>query len=99
MEGSSVYKIKVTRANGNIETHYIDSENFIPLKISSVIKIQGNDVENDTYPGNYKEVNGAMMPFSIENKSKGQTISNVIIDKYEVDKEVDDNLFLKPVKK
>jgi outer membrane lipoprotein-sorting protein len=99
MEGSLVYKIKVTRANGNIETHYIDSENFIPLKISSVIKIQGNDVENDTYPGNYKEVNGAMMPFSIENKSKGQTISNVIIDKYEVDKEVDDNLFLKPVKK
>jgi len=99
MEGSSVYKIKVTRANGNIETYFIDGENFIPLKISSVVKFQGNDVENDTYPGNYKEVNGAMMPFTVENKSKGQTVSHVVIDKYEVDKEVDDNLFVKPVKK
>ena len=99
MEGSSVYKIKVTRANGNIETYFIDGENFIPLKISSVVKFQGNDVENDTYPGNYKEVNGAMMPFTVENKSKGQNVSHVVIDKYEVDKEVDDNLFVKPVKK
>ena len=99
MEGNSVYKIKVTRANGNIETYFIDAENFIPLKVSSVYKFQGNDVENDTYPGNYKEVNGAMMPFSVENKSKGQTVSSVIIDKYEVDKEMDDNLFVKPVKK
>ena len=40
-----------------------------------------------------------MMPFSVENKSKGQTVSSVIIDKYEVDKEMDDNLFVKPVKK
>ena len=44
MEGNSVYKIKVTRANGNIETYFIDAENFIPLKVSSVYKFQGNDV-------------------------------------------------------
>ncbi len=99
MEGSSVYKIKVTRADGNIETYFIDAENFIPLKISSVVKFQGNDIENDTYPGNYKEVNGAMLPFTVENKSKGQSVSHVVVDKYEVDKEVDDNLFVKPVKK
>jgi outer membrane lipoprotein-sorting protein len=99
MEGSSVYKVKVTRSNGNIETYYIDAENFISLRESSLTKFQGNDVENDTYPGNYKEVNGAMLPFSIENKSKGQTVSNVVVDKYEVDNDVDDNLFVKPPQK
>jgi len=99
MEGSSVYKIKITKADGNIETYFIDTENFVPLKISSITKFQGNETESETNPGNYKEVNGAMMPFSMENKLKGQTVSNVVIDKYEVDKEVDDNLFVKPVKK
>jgi hypothetical protein len=99
MEGSSVYKIKIIKADGNIETYFIDTENFVPLKISSITKFQGNETESETNPGNYKEVNGAMMPFSMENKLKGQTVSNVVIDKYEVDKEVDDNLFVKPVKK
>jgi len=99
MEGTPVYKIKVIRADENIETYFIDAENFVPLKISSVMKIQGNETESEAFPSNYKEVNGVMMPFAIENKFKGQTVSHVVIDKYEINKEVDDNLFEKPAKK
>jgi len=99
IEGSSVYKIKITKADGNIETYFIDAESFVPIKITSITKYQGNETEGETNPGNYKEVNGVMMPFSMENKFKGQTVSNVIVDKYEVNNEVDDNLFVKPVKK
>ncbi len=88
MEGSSVYKLKVTLADGNIETYFIDAENFVPIKIASVTKIQGNETESETLPSNYKEVNGAMMPFSIENKYKGQTVSHIVIDKYEINNEV-----------
>jgi hypothetical protein len=99
MDGTQVYKIKVVRADENIETYFIDAENFVPLKIVSVTKIQGNDTESEAYPGNYKEVNGAMMPFTIENKYKGQTVSHVVIDTYEINKEIDDNLFVKPAKK
>jgi outer membrane lipoprotein-sorting protein len=99
MEGSSVYKIKVTMADGNIETYFIDAENFVPLKVASVMKIQGNDTESETIPSNYKEVNGAMLPFSLENKFKGQTVSHVAIDKYEINKDVADSLFVKPAKK
>jgi outer membrane lipoprotein-sorting protein len=99
MEGTSVYKIKVTLVDGNIETYFMDAENFVPLKIASVTKIQGNDTESETFPGNYKEVNGAVLPFAIENKFKGQTVSNVLIEKYEINKEVSDSLFVKPAKK
>jgi outer membrane lipoprotein-sorting protein len=99
LEGSSVYKIKVILADGNIETYFIDTENFVPIKIASVTKIQGNETESETFPSNYKEVNGAMMPFTIENKYKGQTVSHVVMDKYEINKEVSDSLFLKPAKK
>ena len=99
MEGTPVYKIKVIRDDENIETYFIDAENFIPLKIANVMKVQGNETETESLPSNYKEVNGAMMPFAVENKFKGQTISNVVIEKYEINKDVDDNLFVKPVKK
>jgi outer membrane lipoprotein-sorting protein len=99
MEGTPVYKIKVIRSDENIETYYIDAENFVTLKIVSIMKIQGNDTESEALPSNYKEVNGAMMPFAIENKYKGQTVSHVVIDKYEINKEIDDNLFVKPAKK
>jgi hypothetical protein len=99
MEGSRVYVIKVTRADENVETYYIDNEDYVPIKIKSITKIQGNEVESEAIPSNYKEVNGAMMPFAIENKYKGQTVSHVVIDKYEINNEVDDNLFVKPIKK
>jgi len=99
MEGSPVYKIKVALADGNIETYFIDAENFVTLKINSVSKIQENESEGETFPSTYKEVNGAMMPFAIENKVKAQSVSHIVIDKYEINKEVDDNLFIKPAKK
>jgi outer membrane lipoprotein-sorting protein len=99
MEGTSVYKIKVVMADENKETYFIDAENFVPIKVSSVMKIQGNETEAETFPGNYKDVNGAIMPFTIENKYKGQTVSHVVVDKYEINTEVNDSLFIKPLKK
>ena len=39
------------------------------------------------------------MPFAIENKVKGQTVSTVEIIKYEVNKDLNDSLFVKPAKK
>jgi len=99
LEGSPVYKIKVILADGNMETYFIDAENFVPIKVASVTKIQGNETESETFMSNYKEVNGAMMPFTIENKFKGQTVSHVVMDKYEINEEVSDSLFLKPAKK
>jgi outer membrane lipoprotein-sorting protein len=99
LEGTPVYKLKVTLADGNIETYFIDAENFVTIKISNVSKIQGNETESEAYMSNYKDVSGALMPFAIENKVKGQTVSNVVIDKYEINQELNDSLFIKPVKK
>ena len=99
MDGTPVYKIKVEKANGNTETYFIDAENFVLLKTTSVMKVHGNETEGESYVSNYKDVNGVMMPFSIENKYKGQTVSNVVIDKYGINNEIYDHLFEKPVKK
>jgi hypothetical protein len=55
-------------------------------------------MEVDSYPGNYKPVNGLMMAHSVENKIKGQTIFTLTIDKVEMDVAIDDAVFKMPVK-
>jgi len=99
VDGSQAYHIKVSKADGDIENYFIDAENFVILKITSNVKINGNETESEHINSNYKEVNGVLLPFTIENKTKGQTVSQFIIDKYESNTEVDDNIFIKPVKK
>ncbi len=99
LEGSQVYKIKLTKADGDIENWFIDADSYIPIKISSKVKVQGNDVESDTYLSNYGEINGVLMAKTITNKYKEQTASQVEITKVEINVPVSDSLFVKPVKK
>jgi hypothetical protein len=97
MEGNQVYKIKLTKANGDIDISYIDAENFILLKTSSKITIQGNETESESLYTNYKEVGGVMMASTITNKMKDQVVSQLVIEKTELNLPVSDSLFIKPV--
>jgi hypothetical protein len=99
VEGSPAWHIKVTKLSGDTEDYFIDAENYVILKLASKIKIQGKESENENINSNFKEVNGVLFPFTIENKNKGQVVSHFIVDRYEVNTEVNDSLFIKPVKK
>ena len=99
LECSSVYKIKLTKADGDIETYYIDADSFVPLKTTSITKIQGNESESETYMSNYADFNGVMMAKTIANKYKGQVVSTIQMDKVEFNQPVSDSLFMKPAKK
>ncbi|MCX6283570.1 MAG: hypothetical protein NTW31_04960 [Bacteroidetes bacterium] len=99
MEGSSAYKIKLTKANGNIDTYFIDAENYILLKTASKVKIQGNEVESESLYTNYRDVSGVLIAGTITSKVKEQTVSQVVIDKTEFNIPVNDSLFVKPAVK
>lgn len=98
LEGSPVYKLKVSLKNGDMRYVYLDADNYLELKVTSKRKTPGGEIEVDSYPGNYKPVNGIMFPFSIEQKVKGQTTAQITIDKYEIDAAIDDAIFKMPVK-
>ena len=99
LEGSSVYKIKVTKADGDIETYYIDADSFVPLKETSIKKVQGNDQESETFFSNYSDFNGVLMAKTTTNKFKDQIVSTIQLEKVEVNPPVSDDLFVKPAKK
>jgi len=97
-EGSPVYKLKVTLKGGDVRYIYIDAASNLELKMTSKRKTPGGETEVDSFSGNYKSVNGIMFPFSVENKSGSQLISQFAIDKIELDVPIDNAVFKMPVK-
>jgi hypothetical protein len=96
MEGSPVYLIKQVDPDDDIFMHYIDAENYVLLQTKSTLTIQGSTIEIETFFGNYKPVNGIVMPFSIESKVNGQTQSHIIMEEYIFDEPVNDSIFEMP---
>ena len=71
VEGSEAYKIKVTTPAGDVRTYFIDSSSYVPIKIETRRMIRGAERNYETILGDYKEVNGWYLPFSVENGVKG----------------------------
>jgi len=98
MEGTEVFKIKLTGEDGNIFYHFIDSDNFVLLKTTTKMKIGDSDIESDTYYSNYKEKDGIIIPYSIESRSNGQTVRQINIEEVTYDEQIDDSKFKMPEK-
>ncbi len=97
-EGTPVYKLKVTAKNGDVSYFYLDAGNFLSLKEVSKRKVQGVEAEIESLLGDYKPVEGMMMPFSIENKVGGRTVAQYVIEKIEFNTTMDDANFRMPAK-
>lgn len=96
MEGSEVYKIKLTFDDGDAATYFIDAENFVILKEESIINMRGQELKNETYFSDFKPINDMIMSFSMEMKMNGQTGQTISIETVEFDTKVDMNIFEKP---
>lgn len=100
VEGTEAYKLKVTLKGGDVRTIFIDADSNLEIKIESTSLRRGVETETDTILGDYKEVEGLIVPFSMDTGSKGapgrQTLT---ITKVEINPEIDDARFAMPVKK
>jgi outer membrane lipoprotein-sorting protein len=98
MEGTSCLKIKLVTKEGDSFIYYIDADSYIMLRSNSKIKRMGNEIESDTYYSNYMMVEGIAVPAKIETKMKDQLMGTVVVEKVELNTELDDTLFEKPAK-
>ena len=98
MEGTPCYKIKLETKDGDTFTYYIDSDSYTMLRTNTKMKIMGNEMESDTYYSNYMMVHGLAVPGTIETKMKDQLVATLVIDKIELNTDLDDALFEKPSK-
>ncbi len=98
MEGTEVYKLKMTKKNGRIIHFYLDSETAVEIKTSTYVKIEENEVLVETVLGDYKDVDGIMIPFSIETKVAGFG-SRIVLESIKLNEQIDDTFFVMPPKK
>ena len=100
VEGTDAYKLKVTLANGDVRFYYMDTDYFVPIKIDTKRMIRGAEREYETVLGDYKEVGGWYLPFSIESGVKGNpNRSKVTYEKIEANVTLDDSRFARPAAK
>ena len=96
MEGTEVYKIKLTKKEGDEIFYFIDSESYVMLKETRKMTVQGNEIEIESFPGNYEMINGIAFPMSIKTNTMGQT-TEILFDSVKIDLELDDSIFVRPV--
>ena len=96
-EGTDTYKLKVTLANGDTRHYYMDTDYYVPIKIEIKRMVRGTEQEFESYPGDYKEVNGWYMPFSYESGVKGNPDrGKVSYEKIEANVSLPDSLYQMP---
>jgi len=97
VEGTDVYKLKVTLASGDLRYYYMDTDFYVPIKIDIKRMIRGAEQEFETTLGDYKAVAGWYLPYSIETTRKGsEDTQKITFDKIEANVPVDDGRFAKP---
>ncbi len=97
IEGTDAYKLKVTLKNGDVITDYLDADSFLEIKQETKRTVRGSEQEIEASLGDYKEVNGVMFPFAMENGIKGsQEKQKITVSKIELNVPVDDAIFKMP---
>jgi hypothetical protein len=99
LEGVEVYQIMIMKPDGDISYHFIDSETWLLLKTTSMVKFEDKEVESETQYSDFRTVNGIVMPFIIESMSGGKMVSQVKIDNVEFDIPLEEEKFVFPEKK
>jgi hypothetical protein len=97
VEGTDVFKLKVSLASGDVRYYYLDTDYYVPIKIEMKRMIRGAEQEFETSLGDYKEVAGWYLPYSIESSPKGsQDKQKITLTKIEANVAIDDRRFEKP---
>ena len=97
MDGVKCYKVTLKRKQGDEKIYFFDAENSVPVCVRSFAQMgpaKGQAVE--MYLSDYKEVDGLMIPHTMENKVGGQTQVTIKMEKVELNKAIDKTIFTFP---
>jgi len=97
VDGTDAHKLKVTLKDGDIVTIYLDPDYFLQIRVTVQSLVRGVEYVEEDDLGNYEQVNGVMLPFSIESGAKGQPkTTKITIEKAEINVPLDAKLFRFP---
>jgi hypothetical protein len=95
VDGKKMYVIKVSSKEGNISTYFVNQADNLVYKMIAKRNMQGQEIEAETVFSNYKEINGIKFAMSRTTSFEGQTVQEMNLDKFELDKTIDASVFKK----
>ena len=97
VEGTEAYKLKVTTANGDERTVFLDTDYCLEFRQEGQREAMGQKMNVKVNIGDYKEVGGVLFAHSIEAIPEGMPSGQMITLKdAEVNTEIDDDRFAMP---
>ena len=97
VDGTDAFKLKVTLASGDLRYYYMDTDYYVPIKIEMKRMIRGAEQEFETSLGDYKEVAGWYLPYSVETGRKGtEDKQKITFTTIEANVAIADTRFAKP---
>lgn len=94
IEGINHLIIEQIFEDGEKITLYINGDNYLPYKsITTTVDQFGREVEEETIMGDYREVEGIMVPFSISIYHDGEEFITMTISEVKINSGLEDSLF------
>lgn len=96
VEGTETHKLKLTLKNGDVRYLFLDPETGLEMKATAMIKREGVEATVESFFGDYKEVNGVIFPYAIEQKMAGKPGPQFSVQNVELDVDLADSMFVMP---
>jgi outer membrane lipoprotein-sorting protein len=88
----SAFKIKADLDGGNSSNMFIDKATYLLVKSSATVNAGGQTMTVDSYPSDYKDINGLIVPMKTTSSAQGMEFS-IVFDKVEVNVPMEDSIF------
>ncbi len=72
IDGGEAYKIKIAYNTGNLQTYFIDSSTFLPVKTVSEFKVAGQQASVTTFFEDYREQGNIVVPYLLKFDENGK---------------------------
>lgn len=96
LDSNDVYHLVLTKSDGDIDELFIDINSFILHKMLRRTVINGSEVEMEVHFDDYRNTEGILLPFTVEQYFNGQLGMTVKIQEVKFNIEIDDSIFIKP---
>jgi hypothetical protein len=93
-----VWRLRVTRVDGDVEEHRIDASSYLPVLVAVARTVRGSTIQSETRLGDYRPLKGGYLwPFRLESGAAGRSERQVMqLDAVEVDPQIDEGRFAMP---
>jgi hypothetical protein len=97
IEGTLAHKLRVVFDTGNEAVYYFDPDYFLEIRVVAKSWYRGSVFEGEADLGDYEQVNGVWIPFSVASGAKGSSQkSTVTYERAEANIDLPDTLFAFP---